>query len=100
MIFGAASNSSAAHQGPAPAVAKAGTSPRSPLDPDTAATTLDAPACGTNGTVKPKWKRGESRIMASPADRSACTENGDWTKVKVEMMTRQMLSAVSSGRLP
>src|ERR1700719_2071755 len=38
--------------------------------------------------------------MASPADRSACTENGDWTKVKVEMMTRQMLSAVSSGRLP
>ena len=32
MIFGAASNSSAAHHGPAPAVANAGTSPRSPFD--------------------------------------------------------------------
>src|SRR5580700_10614208 len=79
MIFGAASNSSAAHHGPAPAVANAGTNPRSPLDSETAATTLDAPACGTNGTVKPKWNRAESRIMASPADRSACTANGAWT---------------------
>ena len=41
-----------------------------------------------------------SRIMASPADRSACTANGACTWVKVEMMTRQMLSTVSSGRMP
>ena len=58
------------------------------------------PYARTNGTVKPKWKRAESRISASPADRSACTENGACTKVKVEMMTRQMLSTVSSGRMP
>ena len=38
-----------------------------------------APICATNGTVKPKWKRAESRIRASPADRSACTENGACT---------------------
>src|SRR5581483_4987130 len=50
MIFGAALNSSAVHHGPAPAVAKAGTSPRSPFDAETAATTFAAPACGTNGT--------------------------------------------------
>ena len=56
--------------------------------------------CGTNGTVKPKWNRAESRISASPAERSACTENGAWTKVNVAMITRQMLSAVSSGRMP
>ena len=37
---------------------------------------------------------------ASPAERSACTENGACTKVKVAMMTRQMLSTVSSGRMP
>ena len=43
MIFGALSNSSAAHQGPAPAVAKAGMRPRSPRDSETASTTLDAP---------------------------------------------------------
>ena len=79
MIFGAASNSSAFHQAPAPATAKAGTRPRSPLDSDTAATTPLAPICGTNGTVKPKWKRAESRMAASPADRSAWTENGDCT---------------------
>jgi len=62
-----------------PAMPKAGTRPRSPLDSDTAATTLAAPAWGTNGTVKPKWKRAESRINASPADRSACTANGACT---------------------
>ena len=45
-------------------------------------------------------KAAESRIEASPADKSACTENGDCTNVKVEMMTRQMLSAVSSGKMP
>ena len=45
----------------------------------TASTTLAAPICGTNGTVKPKWKRAESRISASPAERSACTENGACT---------------------
>ena len=38
--------------------------------------------------------------MASPAERSACTENGACTWVKVAMMTRRMLSAVSSGRMP
>ena len=79
MIFGAASNSSALHHAPTPVIAKAGTSPRSPLESETAATTLAAPICGTNGTVKPKWKRAESRIAASPADRSACTENGACT---------------------
>jgi hypothetical protein len=71
MILGAESNSSALHHAPLPAVVKAGTSPRSPFEPETAATTLAAPMCGTNGTVKPKWKRAESRIAASPADRSA-----------------------------
>ena len=79
MIFGAASNSSALHQAPAPATAKAGTRPRSPLDSDTASTTLAAPIWATNGTVKPKWKRALSRMWASPADRSACTENGACT---------------------
>ena len=54
MIFGAESNSNAFHQAPAPATVKAGTSPRSPLESETAATTLAAPICGTNGTVKPK----------------------------------------------
>src|SRR5215208_274973 len=54
MIFGAASNSSAFHQELPPVTANAGTSPRSPLDSDTASTTLDAPICGTNGTVNPK----------------------------------------------
>ncbi len=54
MIFGAVSNSSAFHHAPAPAVANAGTSPRSPFELETAATTLAAPICGTNGTVKPK----------------------------------------------
>jgi hypothetical protein len=54
MIFGALSNSSAVHQALPPPVAKAGTSPRSPLEAETAATTLAAPMCGTNGTVKPK----------------------------------------------
>ena len=49
--------------------AKAGTSPRSPREAETAATTPAAPMCGTNGTVKPKWKRAESRIAASPADK-------------------------------
>ncbi len=39
-------------------------------------------------------------MMASPADRSACTENGACTYVKVAMITRQMLSTVSSGRMP
>jgi len=43
MILGAVSNSSALHHAPAPAMAKAGTRPRSPLDSDTAATTLAAP---------------------------------------------------------
>src|ERR1700728_3042608 len=61
MIFGAASQSSAVHHGPAPAVAKAGTRPRSPFDAETAWTTLAAPIWGTNGTVKPKWNRAESR---------------------------------------
>ncbi len=56
MIFGAAANSSAAHHGPEPATAKAGTRPRSPFNSVTASTTLAAPICGTNGTVKPKWK--------------------------------------------
>src|SRR5262249_20187607 len=79
MILAAVSNSSALHQAPAPAVAKAGPGRRSPLEPATAATTLAAPICGTNGTVKPKWKRAESRIAASPVERSACTENGAWT---------------------
>ena len=46
MIFGAASNSSALHQAPPPATAKAGTRPRSPLDSDTASTTPAAPICG------------------------------------------------------
>ena len=55
---------------------------------------------GMNGTVKPKWKRALSRIAASPADRSAWTEKGAWTWVKVAMITRQMLSTVSSGRMP
>src|ERR1700728_2562329 len=61
MIFGAVSNSSAVHHGPAPAVAKAGTRPRSPVEAVTAWTTLAAPIWGTNGTVKPKWNRAESR---------------------------------------
>ncbi len=39
--------------------------------------------------------RAESRIAGSPTERSACTANGACTKVKVEMMTRQMLSVVS-----
>ena len=83
MIFGAALEfQRRVHQGPAPAVAKAGTSPRSPFDAVTAWTTLAAPMCGTNGAVKPKWKRADSRISASPADRSACTANGACTKVK------------------
>src|SRR5262249_18171371 len=42
-IFGAESNSSALHQAPAPAMLKAGTNPRSPLEAETAATTLAAP---------------------------------------------------------
>src|SRR5215203_844365 len=36
-------------------------------------------------------------MAASPADRSACTENGACTWVKVAIITRQILSAVSSG---
>ena len=42
--------------------ASAGTRPRSPFDSETASTTPAAPICGTKGTVKPKWKRAESRI--------------------------------------
>ena len=63
-------------RGPPGAAARggeAGTRPRSPFDSDTASTTPAAPMCGTNGTVKPKWKRALSRIAASPAERSACT---------------------------
>ena len=57
----------------------AGTRPISPREAATAATTPLAPMCVTNGTVKPKWKRALSRIAASPADKSACTENGACT---------------------
>ncbi len=41
MIFGAVSNSRVVHHGPAPAMAKAGTRPRSPFDAVTAWTTLE-----------------------------------------------------------
>ena len=44
-----------------------------------ASTAASALKCGTNGTVKPKWKRAESRIAESPSDRSACIENGACT---------------------
>src|SRR5262249_52929274 len=54
MILGAVSNSNAVHHGTAPAIANAATKPRSPVDSVTASTTLAAPTCGTNGTVKPK----------------------------------------------
>ena len=79
MIFGALANSSAVHQALAPAAANAGTSPRSPFDSETASTTPAAPRWATNGTVKPKWKRALSRMCASPAERSAWTENGACT---------------------
>ena len=77
MIFGASSPSSAVHH--APDALAAGTSPISPREAAIAATTPPAPRWSTNGTVKPKWKRALSRIAASPAERSACTENGACT---------------------
>ena len=43
------------------------------------ATTVSGPGCGTSGTVKPKWKRAESRIRASPAEKSAWAEKGACT---------------------
>src|SRR6185312_16531745 len=94
MIFGAPSASSASHHGVRLEVAE--TSARSPFELATASTAAGALKCDTNGTVKPKWKRAESRIADSPSDRSACSENGACTYVNVEMMTRQMLSTVSS----
>src|ERR1700747_2517281 len=98
MIFGAPLASSAVHHGVRLETAE--TSARSPLDLATASTAAVGLKCATYGTVKPKWKRAESRIAGSLTETSACTANGAWTYVKVEMMTRQMLSTVSSGRVP
>ena len=47
--------------------------PRSPGERLTAAMTPAAPLCGTYGTVKPKWKRAESRIGGSPPETSTWT---------------------------
>ena len=55
-------------------------------------------ACAFSGTVKPKWKRAESRTSASLAGHVRVHRERRLHKVKVEMMTRQMLSTVSSGR--
>ncbi len=50
--------------------------PRSPVDPATASITSTALKCGTQGTVKPKWNRAESRMAASPRETSTCTLYG------------------------
>ena len=107
MIFGAFTGSSAVHH--AARLSVADTSARSPFACARASTAATALKCGTNGTEKPKWKRAESRIAASPAERSACIENGACTlspsperdpKLSLTMGPVEFLKVVSGAGNP
>ena len=71
MILGASSPLSALHQAEPEGPPSMRTMPRSPAEAATPAMTAEGPWWMMKGTVKPKWKRTESRMAASPAATSA-----------------------------